>query len=464
MHDNDTPVAHSPTRSKHRLAGVAMHGLFLAVLLSAASPAPAEILRLHGSNTLGETLAPALVEAWFAGRGCTGTERHPLAPGHIRLVGTGGCDLEVDLQTHGSGTGIAGLLDGRTDLAMSSRPVTADETRTGQQRGLGDLASPAQEGVVALDGVAVIVHPDNPLKELRVDQVRGLFDGSVRNWQQLGGRAGVVRVHARDDASGTYETFRTLVLGSHALRSDAVRYESTQALARAVVSDPNAIGFVGIAGVGQAQALAIADAGVAMLPQPFRIAVEDYPLARRLFLYRARETTPLALEFERFVQSSTGQALAEKIGLVSQDIRAYPDSARTDAPTNYRELVAGADRLSVNFRFGRSGGLIDSKTGRDVERLQQFMAKPENQGQRLLLMGFVDKNEVAPMMAQLLSNDRADYIANLLTNRGVPVRRVRGMGGSAPLSADDGEAGRYRNRRVEVWIEAKPGQDSVLAQ
>ena len=80
------------------------------LLFAAAFPALAETLRLHGSNTLGETLAPALVEAWFAQRGCTGTQRHPVAPGHLRLIGTGGCDLEVDLQTHGSGTGCANQL------------------------------------------------------------------------------------------------------------------------------------------------------------------------------------------------------------------------------------------------------------------------------------------------------------------------------------------------------------------
>lgn len=450
MHDNDTPVAHSPTRSKHRLAGVAMHGLFLAVLLSAASPAPAEILRLHGSNTLGETLAPALVEAWLTGRGCTGTERHPLAPGHIRLVGTGGCDLEVDLQTHGSGTGIAGLLDGRTDLAMSSRPVTADETRTGQQRGLGDLASPAQEGVVALDGVAVIVHPDNPLRELRVAQLRQLFDGSVRNWAQLGGRPGPVRVHARDDASGTFDTFKGLVLGRQSLRADATRYESTRELAAAVAADPGAIGFAGIAGVGDARALAIADAGVAMLPEAFRIAVEDYPLSRRLYFYRTAEATPLARDFGEFVLSAPMQPLIEKSGFVSQEIRAYADGIRPDAPAEYRELVKSAQRLSLNFRFGR--GQVDSKAARDMERLARFIAQPENREIRLLLLGFADADEVTPYLAQALSNDRVDYIADQLLATGLPVQRARGMGGTAPLASDSGEAGRHRNRRVEVWI------------
>lgn len=411
-----------------------------------------EVLRLHGSNTLGESLAPAWVEAWFAQRGCTGTERHPVESGQIRLVGTGGCDLEVDLQTHGSGTGIADLLNGRTDLAMASRPVNAREVQAARDQGLGVLDAPGQELVVALDGVAVIVHPDNPLRELRVAQVRALFDGSVRNWSQVGGRGGAVRVHARDAESGTFDTFRGLVLGQRPLRADATRYESTRELAAAVAADPSAIGFVGIAGVGGARALAIADAGVALMPEAFRIAVEDYPLSRRLYLYQAANASPLAREFGRFVLSTDAQALIERNGFVSQEVRAYADSVRPDAPAEYRELVEDTRRLSLNFRFGR--GLVDSKATADVERLVQFMTLPENRNARLLLLGFVDPDEVSPYMAQSLSNDRVDYIASLLEAARLPVIRVRGMGGTAPLAAEDsGDAGRYRNRRVEVWID-----------
>lgn len=434
--------------------GNILRSMLLAILLVAACPALADTLRLHGSNTLGETLAPALVDAWFKTRGCTGTERHAIAPGHVRLVGSGGCDLEVDLQTHGSGTGMADLLNGTTDLAMSSRPATSEEIRIAKERGIGELVSPSQELVVALDGVAVIVHPDNPLRELRVADVRRLFDGSVSNWSQVGGRAGAVRVHARDDASGTFDTFKGLVLGKQSLRADATRYESTRQLASAVAMDPGAIGFVGIAGVGGARALAIADAGVAMLPEAFRIAVEDYPLSRRLYFYRASEATPLAREFGDFVLSGVIQPVIEHNGFVSQQVRAYPDGVRADAPAEYRDLVQNAQRLSLNFRFGR--GLVDSKAARDVERLAQFMALPENRRRRLLLMGFVDADEVTPYMAQALSNDRVDYIADRLETARLPVLRARGLGGAAPLASDTGEAARHRNRRVEVWIESEP--------
>lgn len=105
---------------------------------------------------------------------------------------------------------------------------------------------------------------------------------------RTGGKGGAIRLYARDEQSGTYDTFKELVLASHgkSLASDARRFESNDRLAAAVSADPHAIGFVGIASVGRARALAIADGeSLPMAPQESLIATEDYPLSRRLFLY-----------------------------------------------------------------------------------------------------------------------------------------------------------------------------------
>ncbi|MBB5209412.1 substrate-binding domain-containing protein [Chiayiivirga flava] len=433
--------------------------VLLASLLAFAAPASAvERLRVHGSNTIGETLAPALAQAWLGTRGCGAVTRQDRAPGEFVLSGAA-CGIEIEFATHGSSTGLKDLMAGATDIAMASRPVSPEEVERAGALGRLDMAP--QEAVLALDGVAVIVHPDNPLRRVRVDQVRALFDGSARDWSALGG-SGPVRVHARDEASGTWETFRTLVLGEHTLRADATRYESTAALARAVAADRNAIGFVGFAGIGPARALAIADAGVAMAPQPLRIAVEDYALSRRLYLYRPAQAGALARAFVDFSLSAAGQRIVEQVGFVSQDIRAFGDAVREDAPDDYRALVRGAERLSLNFRFNRNGQLLDSKTERDVARLAEFMQREANRDRRLLLLGFADPDETSAYLERALSNDRVDYIAGLLERLGQPVHVLRGMGGSAPLASDTGAQGRLRNRRVEVWV-GPPGSARVDA-
>jgi phosphate transport system substrate-binding protein len=410
-----------------------------------------EILRIHGSNTIGERLAPALAEAWLASRGYPRIER--FAPAHDELLVRGsGPDgrFEVQIRAHGSSTGFVDLLAGAADLAMSSRPASAAEIERGKV--LGALDSPQQEAVIALDGVAVIVHPDNPLRELRLPQLQAVFSGAVRDWSQLGRRGGAIRVHARDANSGTFETFRTLVLVDTALRSDALRYESTRELAQAVRSDPDAIGFVGLAGIGETRALAVTDAGEALTPTPFSVAVEDYALSRRLYLYRAENAAEHARAFVAFALSPAGQRVVDDTGFIAQQIRALRSAVRRDMPREYRDLVQDAERLSLNFRFGTGSSLLDSKAQVDLDRLAAFMREPGQRGRELSLLGFADASEIAPYYALTLSNDRVDFVAQQLGVRGIAVRRVRGMGGVAPVAGNDTAAGRHRNRRVEVWL------------
>lgn len=419
-----------------------------------------EVLRVHGSNTIGETLAPALAEAWLIQRGYSRIER--FAPAHDELIVRGKGEagrIDVEIRAHGSSTGMADLLAGKTDLAMSSRPASAPEVERGAV--LGALDSPEQEAVLALDGVAIIVHPDNPLRELRLGQVRAVFGGALRDWSELGRRAGPIRVHARDANSGTFETFRTLVLGESALRADAKRYESTQELAQAVRVDPDAIGFVGLAGVGETRALAVADAGEALTPSQFSVAVEDYPLSRRLYLYRAQSAPPLAKEFIGFALSPAGQRVVDNAGFIAQQVRAWRATVRNDAPDEYRRLVLGAERLSLNFRFGTGSSLLDSKAQVDLDRLTHFMQEPQHRARPLMLLGFADASEAVPYLALTLSNDRVDFIAEQLESRGIAVRRVRGMGGSAPVASNDTAAGRHRNRRVEVWLRPEAPHDDL---
>lgn len=427
---------------------------FIAALISLLLFAPAvghsqERLRIHGSNTIGERLAPELVAAWLQAEGFGELRRVAMAFEELELHARRGESTRVvEIHSHGSGTGFKDLAAGLADIAMSSRPATPGDAAPG----LGRLESLDQETVLALDGLAVIVHRDNPLRELSKTQVQAVFSGRIGDWSALGGRSGRIALHARDDRSGTWESFRTLVLGTEGLSATALRYESTAQLAAAVAADPAAIGFVGLVGVQDVRALAISDGGAAVLPSTEEVAVEDYPLSRRLFLYTAPNPGPLARSFLAFALEREGQAQVEHVGFVSQNIRAYAGTPRTDAPAEYQQLVRGARRLSLNFRFGSGSAFLDSKAQRDLDRLVAFMQQPELRGQPLFLLGFSDAGETLPYLATSLSNERVDYIANRLTERGIDPARSRGMGGTAPVAANDSVLGRQRNRRVEVWI------------
>ena len=418
----------------------------------AAPLAAEERLRIHGSNTVGETLAPALVQRWLIADGFSGVQRRELAFEEVEIrAQRDGIERIVQIHAHGSSTAFADMAAGRADLGMSSRPVKASD-RSLHPR-LAGLDQPEQEIVLALDGLAVIVHPDNPLGQLRKDQVRAVFTGAVRDWSQLSpGMRGAIRLHARDDRSGTFDSFKSLVLEGTALSAEAKRYESTEQLAGEVARDPLAIGFVGLVGVRGVRALAISDGGSALPPAIEDVAVEDYPLSRRLYLYLPAGASPLARGFAEFALSPAGQREVEAVGFVAQNVRAYAAEVRPGVPQAYRELVDEAERLSLNFRFGAGSSLLDSKTLRDLDRLAAFMRQPENAERPLILLGFSDAVETLPAMAVFISTDRADYIAQLLIQRGIDPSRVRGLGGAAPVASNDSEIGRQRNRRVEVWL------------
>jgi phosphate transport system substrate-binding protein len=425
--------------------------LLLGCGLSPNAPAAAQVLRLHGSNTIGERLAPALVDAWLRESQATVQQRR-IGEVEVDISTMGaGSNLTVEIRAHGSSTAFSALAAGAADIGMSSRPVSAAEVERLRDL-LGPLDVVPQEVVLALDGLAIIVHPGNPLLELDVNEVRGIFAGTIRNWSAFGLPAGAIELHARDDRSGTWDSFRSLVLGDTPLSPSARRYESTDALAAAVAASPGAIGFVGLVGAADVKTLAVSSGGAALPPSRDLVAVEDYALSRRLYLYMPRDPTPLARDFIGFALGDRGQAVVERFGFVSQDIRAYTPAPRSDMPEEYRQLTHDAQRLSLNFRFGNASHLLDSKAVRDLDRLAALLQGEDLRQRELLVIGFADSSEVMPIQALALSNDRADYIAGLLIERGLRPARVRGLGGAAPVAANDSIAGRLRNRRVEIWL------------
>lgn len=434
---------------KQWLVAVALWGVF------GSAQAVDTILRLHGSNTIGAELAPALVEAWLRDKGYRSVRSEALAAEEIRILATdrNGREVAVEIQSHGSTTAFSSLEQGRTDIGMASRAVKAAEVM--RLAALGPLDRHDAEFIVGMDGVAVIVHPANPLAALDIDTLRDIFSGRVRDWAELGGRPGPISVHARDDKSGTYDTFKSLVLGKEArLSPTAQRFESSSELSDRVAADVNGIGFIGLPYVRQARALAVAErGGRATLPDTFSIATEDYALARRLYLYvPSRKASRLAREFAEFAQTHAGQQIVERVGFVSQNILAIDVAAQQDAPEEYRALTAGARRLSLNFRFHQGSAQLDSKAMRDLERLLRYMREDAGNPQ-LLLFGFSDHNEVLPLHSWELSVNRVDVVADRLISLGIAPVRVRGYGSALPVAANDSEPGRRKNRRVEVWVQ-----------
>jgi len=419
-----------------------------------AQQAPAT-LRIDGSNTMGARLIPALVAGLFEAQGLrditvqTGARENEQS---VSATGGDGQRVNVAIAAHGSSTGFADLHAGLADLAAASRPIRADERQL--LKALGDMTTPQAEHIVAIDGVAVIVHPDNPLRQISTEQLAQLFAGELPDWQALGGQ-GPVHLYARDERSGTWETFRDLVLQPRGktLAAGAQRLESSEQLAEHVAKDPLAIGFVGLPSVRDTRALAIADGqSLAMAPLRSLIASEDYPLSRRLFFYTAPDDTrPWVQALLRFTQSERGQAIVAAQGFVAQTVSAMPVSTTASAPPVYRELAASAQRLSVTFRFAAGSAQLDNKARLDVQRVQAYLQRHGKRMDQVSLVGFGDARHDSER-AQLLSRLRAMAVRRELVKGEGVLRAVIGLGAELPVATNAQDEGRIKNRRVEVWV------------
>lgn len=428
--------------------------LLLTLLPLAALAEPAH-LRVQGSNTIGAALLPALVQGQLRAQQATAIEQHPGKRANETVItarDAHGQPLRIDIAAHGSSTGFVALGHGEADLAAASRPINDNEAS--QLQALGDLRAAAAEQVIGLDGVAVIVHPDNPLPRLTTGQLARIFAGQIQRWEQLGVSGGAIHLYARDDRSGTFETFKALVLEPQhgELSSKAQRFESSDELAARVGADRQAIGFSSLAAVHGAKVLAVAEGDASdMLPERALVASEDYPLSRRLYFYLPANPKPQAKALADFTQSPAGQAIVAQQGFVSQQIKAQPVALQADMPPRYRTLAQQAQRLSVNFRFQEGSASLDNKALRDVQRVADYLHQAGKLQRKVVLVGFGDPKET-PGRAALLSRLRAQAVRRELARDGVEVLEVTGMGDELPVAGNELEQGRLRNRRVEVWV------------
>ncbi|QWP74704.1 substrate-binding domain-containing protein [Lysobacter sp. K5869] len=431
------------------------------LVFAAAAPAQeAERVRVAGSNTLAQALVPGVAQAWLRDIGYRDIQVRKPRPALTEIhASRDGQPLIVEIAASDSAHGFADLVEGNAQIAMMSRRPSAAELDAGWQ--LGDLASQDQEFVVALDGVAVVVNRANPIARLDMEQLRALFSGRSRDWRELGGRGGEVHLHLDASAGAVRDLMNDKVMRGSAF-GEAQVHPDARALVAAVAADPFAVGLIPIGesyGAGT-RPVAVSDGGRAVAPTRTDVLSEDYPLSRRLYLYGGQMMGALSRSFALYAMGRGGQRAVAQAGHVA--VTLVPGRARpvTLGPVEYRQMVENAVRLPLSLRFNFAGSgesavaasVYDSRAVRDLDRLRSFMRLPPNRGRSVLVIGFADASAGSPMASMMMSNDRADLVAQELVSRGIKVRVARGMGSALAVAGARDRLARYRNERVEVWL------------
>jgi phosphate transport system substrate-binding protein len=423
---------------------------------------------MHGSNTIGGELAPALAEAYLKKLGgkdvkVVASDKNNIEKQVQAVLPGQAKPQKIMIAAHGSTTAFEGLQKGICDIGMASRKIKDKEVEQLASKNLGDLTLLGSENIIGLDGIAIIINASQPITKLQKEDIAKIFTGQISDWSAVGGNPGPIHIYSRDNKSGTYDTFSSLVLNNQQLAGTAKKYEDSEAMARDISQDPAGIGFIGLPYVGSTRAVAVAEANAtALLPSQFTVATEDYPLSRRLYLYIAQNSkNKHAKEFIRFCMSAEGQDIVKKIGFVAQNIE-ISKVVESDSPwinqekkKQYRNIIANSQgRFSLNFRFNPNSTILDNKALHDVERVVQFLSAGNNQNYKIVLLGFADS--VGDYGANVaLSEQRALVVRDQIIFRNKELANkidVVGFGPEESVASNATDDGRAKNRRVEIWL------------
>jgi len=226
--------------------------------------------------------------------------------------------VEVSVTGGGSGTGIAAMINGTTDICAASRKMKPKEIKMAEEKGITPV-----EHVVARDGIAVVVNPANPVSVMTIEQIGKIYTGAYTNWSQVGGPDKPIIVLSRESSSGTYVFFQEHVLNKADYTTRARLMPATSAIIQAVSSDQWSIGYVGLGYAVEAgdkvkmlSVQAKVDAP-AIAPSEETVTSGEYSIARPLQLYTKGEPTGAIKDFIDFCKSPEGQKIVVETGYVA---------------------------------------------------------------------------------------------------------------------------------------------------
>lgn len=217
--------------------------------------------------------------------------------------------VSITIEGSGSGNGIKALVDGTCDIANSSREMKPEEIKSAADKG-----KKVKEIAIAIDMIVPVVNPANSVKEITMAQLKAIYDGSITNWKQLGGKDENIVVISRDTSSGTYEIWNEKVMKKADVKKDALLQASNGAIVSAVAGNPKAIGYVGFGYIDSSVKPLVVDKVEGTIENG---KSGKYPISRKLYMYvDENRVSPDTQKYIDFVLGAEGQALVKQAGFI----------------------------------------------------------------------------------------------------------------------------------------------------
>jgi len=439
-----------------------------------------QFVSISGSETVASGLMPLLLAGYATHNDAAETIERDILGFTSEIVGDGGFgDHLANFRVRGtiSSDAFANLIGRSSQVGLSSRRIRPSEVDLMQQIGAGDMTSPANEHIVALDNLVVITNPENSVQKISMEDLRGIYSGKISNWRQLGGDNAPITVVSLGAGSATKSTFDDRVFGGLAGSVPAnLQSASTSAQVAALVNeDPHAIGYVSHAFQrGASPMTLVSDCGIEMTADAFSARTEEYALQRFMYMYtRADNQGPSPEAFVDYATSPAADAIVAKSGFIDLGIShreqsfdsqraqvllaGYADRGAQRAAQNMLADMANYDRLSSTFRFETGSDRLTPRGQVNMERLVEFIGELPA-GTKLKFVGFTDSVGTFQNNRYLADNRAAQVMATLQREAGAAANGIEmssvGYSEIAPVGCNADPAGRASNRRVEVWIES----------
>lgn len=217
--------------------------------------------------------------------------------------------VSISIEGSGSGNGIKALIDGTCDIANSSREMKDEEVEKAKAKGIN-----VREITVAYDMIVPVVHPSNPVQNLTLNQLKAIYNGSVTNWKEVGGKNENIVVVSRDTSSGTYEVWEKKVMNKTDVSRGALLQASNGAVLSTVSVNPKAIGYIGYGYINDSIKTLTVNGIVGTIENG---KSGKYPVSRKLYMYIDKDKiSKEAQKYIDYMLSSEGQELVKEAGFI----------------------------------------------------------------------------------------------------------------------------------------------------
>lgn len=232
----------------------------------------------------------------------------PIAQGTLEAFMKKNPQVQMSLSGGGSGEGIKALIDKTAHIATSSREIKKEEVELAKTKNINPVAH-----VVAHDAIIPVVHPQNRVKNLSIDQLSQIYQGKITNWKEVGGDDLQIVVISRDSSSGTFESWDHFVMKKTKVTPRAQMLASNGAIVTAIAKNRYAIGYLGIGYIDQSVKPLLVNGITATLQTALS---KQYPLSRELYMYTDGNATGDVAKYLSFVKSPEGQKIVAQEGFV----------------------------------------------------------------------------------------------------------------------------------------------------